>query len=120
MLETLYRTLEMLPRKDCGGHKYCTLLAVQHTFECRTERHLCLSEAHVSAEKSVHRNRLHHILLYLVDAAELIVGLGVIETSLEILLPVIVLGECIALCLSTLCIKGDKLISHILDGFLDP
>ena len=120
MLETLYRTLKMLPGKHRCGHKNCALFSVKHTFECRTKCHLSLSEAHISAEESVHRNRLHHILLNFLNAAKLVIGLGVIKSRLKILLPVVVLGECKSLCLSALCIKGNKLVSHILDSLLDP
>ena len=108
----------MLPRKNCGRHKNCALLSVKHTFECRSECDLRLSEANVSAEKSVHGNGLHHVLLYFLDTPELVVRLGVIETCFKIVLPVGIGRECKALCLTALCVKCDKLVRHILDGFL--
>ena len=118
MLKSFQCALVMLPCKDGCGHKHCALLAVQHTFECGTESHLCFSEAHVSAEKSVHGGGLHHILLYLFYAAELVIGFGVVEAGFKVVLPVVVLRECKALCFAALCVEGNKLVRHILDGFL--
>ena len=119
MLETLYRTLIMLPCKNCRRYEDSTLLSVLHALECRTPCHLGLAEADISAEKSVHRRRLLHILLYLDDGAQLIVRFRVVETLLEIDLHIIVLGKCMTGGLAALCIQRNKLISHILDGFLD-
>ena len=53
----------MLERKDGRRHKHHHLLAVRHSFECSSDSNLGLSEAHVAADKSVHRTIVLHISL---------------------------------------------------------
>ncbi len=119
MLKSFQRTLVMLEGKHSSGHKYGTLLAGHHALECRTECNLCLAEAHISAQKSVHGDRLFHVVLYLAGAFQLILSLHIVKAPLEFVLPVIIGVKGKARGLGTLGIQLDKLRRHILDGLAD-
>ena len=73
----------MLPRKNGSRHKYSALLTVTYTLECGTECNLRLSESYISAEKTLHRGSTHHIVLYFLYTAELIVRFNIAEMILE-------------------------------------
>ena len=63
------------------------LLAIQHALHGRAQRDLRLAEADVAAEQPVHRCGGFHVALDFVDAAQLVVRLGVFEALLKFLLP---------------------------------
>ena len=115
VLKALYRRLIMLPRKHRGRHKYRDLLAVKHSLERRTQRDLRFAEADIAAKQSVHRGGLLHIRLYLLDAAQLILCFIVVEPLLKLRLPLVIGGECKALCELPLRVQLCQLFSHILD-----
>ena len=94
--------LIVLPREDCGGAEQSALLAVRHALEGGTQSYLCLAEADVSAQQSVHRDGSLHILLDLLAAAELVVGLLIREAGFKVVLPLVVAREGEALRLHTL------------------
>ena len=55
-----------------GGHQHRHLLAVHHRLEGGADGHLGLAVPHVAADQAVHGLRLLHVLLHLVDGAQLI------------------------------------------------
>ena len=110
----------MLPSKDGSRSKKSALLSVRNAFERGAECDLGLSEAHVSAKKSVHRHRLFHILFYLGNAAELIVRFRVGESAFKIALKVAFIRKRKPLRLRAYGIKLRKFLRHILDGFFYP
>ena len=77
----------MLPGQHGGGHQNGGLLAVEHTLHNGPEGHLGLAVAYVPAQQPVHGPGLLHVLLDLGDAAQLVVGLGVLKLVLELLHP---------------------------------
>ena len=66
-----------------GGHQNGRLLAVQHALHDGPEGHLRLAVAHVAAQQAVHGPGLLHVVLDLRNAAQLVVGLRVLELLLE-------------------------------------
>ena len=68
-------------------HQHRDLLAVLHRLERRAHRDLGLAVADVAADQPVHRDRLLHVGLDLVDRGELVGRLGVRERVLELALP---------------------------------
>ena len=77
----------MLLGQNGGRHQNGDLLAVENALHRRAQRDFGLAEAHVAAEQPVHRRGRLHVVLDLVDAAELIVRFGVFKALLELLLP---------------------------------
>jgi hypothetical protein len=57
----------MLLRQQGGRHEDRHLLAVLDRFERGAQRHLGLAEADVTHQQAVHRLRLFHIRLHVVD-----------------------------------------------------
>ena len=110
----------MLPRKYGGGNEHRHLLSVHNRFKCGANCNLCLAEAHVAAEKSVHGARHFHIVLDFFNAAKLVVGFFIWEPVLKVALPVGIRAEGEAFRMHTLGIKGDKLLCHILYGGANP
>ena len=106
--------LEMLPCKHGRGNKYRALLPVFGALESRPESDLCFAESNVAAQQPLHRNRLHHVRLYLVNTAELRISLNIVEVRFEILLKRIVRREFVPLALHAAGIKLDKLGRHLL------
>ena len=77
----------MLSGKQRGGHQYHHLRAVGHRLERRADGDLGLAEARVPANHPVHGDRAGHVRLHLVDAGELIGGLGVGKGVFQLPLP---------------------------------
>ena len=69
------------------------LLAREDALHDRAQGDLGLAEAHVAAEQAIHRTVGFHILLDLLNAAELILGLVERERLLELALPDVVRWE---------------------------
>ena len=110
----------MLPRKYGGGNEHRHLLSVHNRFKCGANCNLCLAEAHVAAEKSVHGARHFHIVLDFFNAAKLVVGFFIWEPVLKVALPVGIRAEGEAFRMHTLGIEGNKLLCHILYGGANP
>ena len=110
----------VLPGQHGGGHQDGGLFAVQHTLHDGPEGHLRLAVAHVAAQQPVHGPGLFHILLDLGDAAELIVGFGVLELVLKLLHPGGIGGEGEAGLALPLGIELNEPLGQILDGLLGP
>ena len=86
--EPLQERLEVLFREDGGRRQHGDLLAAHHRLERGAQRHLGLAEADVAADQPVHGTRRLHVRLYLFDTGDLVRGLLIGETRLELLLPV--------------------------------
>ena len=79
--------VEVLLGEDGGGHQHRHLPAVQHRLEGGADGHLGLAVTDVAADQAVHRARLLHVGLGLVDGPELVGGFGEGERRLEFALP---------------------------------
>ena len=64
--------LVMLPCQNCGGNQKRTLLAGSDAFKGSAQCHFGFAEAYIAAEQTVHRHFAFHVVLNLVDAAQLI------------------------------------------------
>ena len=78
---------EVLLREQGGGHEHRDLGAVLHGLERGAHGHLGLAVAHIAHHHAVHGRGLLHIVLDLLDRAELIDGLGERECVLHLPLP---------------------------------
>ena len=112
--------LVVLPRQNGGGHQYGALLAIQHALKDRPQGDLRFAKAHIAAQQPVHGGGLLHIVLDLLDAAQLIVGFLVFKALLKLGLPVAVRAKGKALYSAALGIQLDELRRHILHRFFDP
>ena len=79
--------VEVLLREHRRRHEHGDLLAVLHRLERGPHRDLGLAVADVAADQPVHRHRLLHVALDLVDGGELVGRLHVGERVLELALP---------------------------------
>ena len=113
-LHAVAEGLEVLPCEYCRGDEYRALLPCLGALERRAQSHLRLAEPDVAAEQSLHRDGLHHIGFYLVNAAQLGVGFDIVEVRLEILLERIVRWEFKTLALHSARIEFDKFARHLL------
>ena len=77
----------MLLGQQRGRHQHDHLLAVLHGLERGADRDLGLAVADVAGDHPVHRDRLLHVGLDLVDGGQLVGRLGVGEGVLELALP---------------------------------
>ena len=86
-LVALGERLEMLLDEQRGGHEHGHLFAVLHRLERGAHGDLRFAEAHVAADQAIHRARLLHVGLHLVDGGELVGGFLIWEGVLKLLLP---------------------------------
>ena len=100
------------------GHQDRGLLAVEHALHHRAQGDLGLAEAHVPAEKAVHRHGGLHVRLDLRDAPQLIVRLGIAEVFLKLALPLAVRGEGVARQALALGVELDEALCHVLGAGL--
>ena len=77
----------MLLDEQRGRHEHGHLLGILHGLEGGTHGDLGFAKAHVAADEAIHRDRLLHIGLDLVDGGQLVGGLLVRERVLQLLLP---------------------------------
>ena len=94
--EPLGERCKMLLRKQCGRDKNCDLLSVHDRLERGANRDLGLAVADVAANDPVHRVRLLHVGLDLVDGAELVRCFDVGERVLQLALPRCVRSELVS------------------------
>ena len=107
----------MLLSKHRGGNQNRHLLAVHDGLHHGAEGNLGLTEAHVAAEKPIHRDGGLHVVLDVRDAAKLVVGLRVGEVILKFLLPGGVSGEGVAGLALPGGVELNQLPRHVLRGF---
>jgi len=100
---------EVLLGEHGRGHQEHHLLAVRGRLERGPQRHLGLAVADVPADQPVHRPRLLHVGLDLLDRVELVGRLLVRERPLEVHLPVGVLREAVARAAPALRVQVDQL-----------
>ena len=108
----------MLLRQNGRRDEDRGLFAVEHALHHRAQGDLGLAHAHVAAEQAVHRHGGFHVALDLLGAAELILGLGIAEVFLKLLLPLAVRRKGIARQTLPLGIQADELVGHVLGGAL--
>ena len=87
------------------GNKQCALLALAYALESRAQRNLGFAEAYIAAKQPVHRRFALHIVLYFVNAAQLVVGLFIFKAAFKVVLQIGIGAESIALYRHTLCVK---------------
>lgn len=80
----------MLERQDGGGDEDGNLFAIGDRLEGSADGYLCLAEADVAADETVHRLSELHVVLDVVGGFELVGGVFVDERCLEFLLQVAV------------------------------
>ena len=85
--EALRERLDVLLDQQRRGNEHRDLLAVLDRLERGTDGHLGLAESDVAGQQPVHRDRLLHVGLDLVDRLELIERLGERERLFELALP---------------------------------
>ena len=112
--------LEVLLGEQRRRHEDGGLVAVLHGLEDRPHRHLGLAEADVAAHEPVHRRRLLHVGLDVVDRLELVRGLRVGEGLLELGLPGRVGGEGVARLGLAAPVQLDQLLGDLTDGGTHP
>ena len=107
---------EVLLNQQRGRDQDGDLLAVLHGFERGPQGDLGLAVPDVAADQPVHGNRLLHVGFDLVDARQLIRGLGVLERVLEFALPGRVRAERVAGRRLACGVQTDQLRGDLLDG----
>jgi hypothetical protein len=118
-LEPQAERVKVLLDENGGRREHSDLLARAHRLECGAQRDLGLAVADVAADEAVHRLRLFHVGLDLVDAAQLVHGLLVLETRFELGLPVGVRGKTEALLGLAPGVQLDEPVGEIADRRLD-
>ena len=111
---------EVLLREQRRRHEHGHLLAVLHRLERRAHRDLGLAVADVAADHPVHRDRLLHVGLDLVDRGELVGRLDVGEGVLELALPRGVRAERVARRGHPRAVQPDQLGGDLLDRLARP
>ena len=110
----------MLPGQQGGGGQDGALFAPHHALEGGPQGHLGLADPHVPAEQPVHGPGVLHVVFDLGGGGQLVLGLVVLKTGLEVLLPLAVRGESEAPGLLAAGVELDQLLGHLLGGFFDP
>ena len=93
VLHSLLKRVKMLCGQNCCRHEIRNLIPCHDRLKRTSERNLGLSVSNVSAQQSVHRIRLFHILFHLLYASELVVSFLKRELCFKIALPLIILRE---------------------------
>ena len=107
--------LDVLVGEQRRRHQNGHLLAVLHRLERGAHRDLGLAVADITADHPVHRHRLFHVRLYLVDRRELVGSLDVGERVLEFALPRRVRPEGVSLGRHARAVEPDELGGDLLD-----
>ena len=85
--EALAESCVVLLGQNRRRHQHGHLLAVQYGLEGGAQSYFGLAVTHIATDEAVHRRRLFHVLLDLVDHAQLILGFLVGKSSLQFGLP---------------------------------
>ena len=118
ILQTTGESAIMLIGEHCGRHEHCHLFTIAGRLEGRTHSHLSLSEAHIATDQTVHRLCHLHISLHILSGLQLIRGILIEETGLELVLQIPVGTKSKTLLTTTLGIELDEVSGDILDMFL--
>ena len=113
-----YRSLIMLQCEYRGRHEYSNLLSAEDRLEGCSQSHLGLSETNVTAQKTIHRHRAHHILFYFLYRNQLRFSLLVAELRFKFVLKLRVRRESKSRRSLSLSIYFDKILSYILNRSL--
>ena len=116
--QALAEGLVMLEGEHGGGHEHRHLLAVGGGLEGGTHRHLGLAEAHVAAHQAVHGAAALHIGLHVVGGLQLVGGVLIEETALQLMLQIGVGTEREPFHMPTLGIEFDEVAGDVLDALL--
>ena len=114
--EALGEGLEVLLDQQRRRHEHRDLLAVLDRLERGAHGDLGLAEADVAREQAVHRDRLLHVGLDLVDRLQLVGRLGERERLLELALPGRVGAERVALGRHARRVELDQLDGDVAHG----
>ena len=105
--------LGVLAGQQRRGRQHRRLRPVLHRLEDGAHRHLGLAEADVAADQTVHRPRLFHVRLDVVDRLELVLGLDEAERALHLGLPRCVGAEGVALHGQPAPVELHQLVRHL-------
>ena len=111
--EPLAERLRVLRREQRRRHEDADLRAVLHCLERGSNGHFRLAEADVAANQPVHRYRLLHVGLHLVDRLGLVGCLLERERGLDLVLPRRVRREGAAFAGQSLAIQDDELLGDL-------
>ena len=106
----------MLIGKHRCWRQHGRLLPFHHSFESSAHCHFGFAVTDVAAKQSIHRRRLFHILLHILDRRFLIWSQDVFEAIFKLALPGGVCGESITTNKLALSIQTQKLVGHIAHG----
>ena len=109
----------MLLRQQRRGHEDRDLLAVLDGLERRADRDLGLAEAHVADQEPIHRLRLFHVGLDVVDGVALVGRLLVRKGGFELALPRRIEHECVTGCRQPALVQHHELLRDLAHGRLD-
>ena len=118
--EPLPEGLAVLVGEQRGGDEHRDLLAVLHRLERGTDRDLGLAEADVAAHQPVHGDGLLHVVLDVLDGAQLVGGLLERERLLDLVLPRRVGAERVARAGQPAPVEDDELLGDLAGRGPDP
>ena len=117
--EPVLQGLQVLEREHGGRREDGDLLAVHHRLERGAHRHFGLAIADVAAQQPIHRRRRLHVALDVGDRRALIGREIPVERVFELLLPVRVRAEGVALHRLARGVELEQLFGHVAHGLLD-
>ena len=106
--------LEMLQRKDGGGHQHCHLFGVRSGLECGPDGNFRFSKSYVTTHQPVHGAGIFHILFDGLGGTLLIRGVFVHEGRFQLLLQVGVRRKSKTFGSAALGIELDEFLGDIL------
>ncbi len=110
----------MLISQHRGGHEHCRLLAITSRLEGRTYGHLSLSEAHVTADETIHRHSALHVGFHILRSLQLVGRVLIEEAGLQLVLHEIVGREGKAFLMASLGIELNEVAGNVLNLRLCP
>ena len=116
---SLFKRVIVLVGKYGCRNEIRDLITAHYRLKCGTQSNLGLSVPDISAQQPVHRVRLFHISLNLIDAAQLVVRFVIRKRRLKIVLPLGVGRKRDTGHIGTLGIKLNQLFRHIRRRSLD-
>ena len=118
--QPLLERLVVLIGQYRSRHKHGRLLAVATRLESGTHGELGLSEAHVTADKTIHGHGTFHVGLDVLRSLQLVGRVFIEETRLKLMLHEIVWRKREALLMTALGVKANKVTGNVLDFLLCP